>query len=54
MTELQTSQLVKIIIGVFLVVVVIGGIYLFFKDYIIDFFKNLLGGQPKISLMFLK
>lgn len=43
MTELTTSQLIKIIIGIFVVVVVVLGIFLFFKNTVIDFFKNLPG-----------
>ncbi len=43
MAELTTSQLIKIIMGVFVVVVVVGGLYLFFKNYVIDFFKNIVG-----------
>ena len=46
MAELTINQLIKIIIGVFVVVVVVGGLYLFFKNYVIDFFKNLPGGEP--------
>jgi len=45
MAELTVSQLIKIIIGIFVVVVVVMGLYIFFKDYIIDFFKNLLGKE---------
>jgi hypothetical protein len=47
MAELTVSQLIKIIIGVFVVVVVVLGIYIFFKDYIIDFFKNLSGEESE-------
>ena len=43
--ELTIGQLIKIIIGVFVVVVVVGGIYLFFKNYVIDFFKNIPTGN---------
>jgi len=46
MAELTINQLIKIIIGIFVVVVVLGGLYLFFKDYVIDFFKNLPEGEP--------
>ena len=45
MANLTTPQLIKIIIGIFVVVAVVGGLYLFFKDSIIDFIKNLLGGE---------
>jgi len=43
MSELTIDQLIKIIIGVVVVVVVIFGIYMIFKNNIIDFFKNLGG-----------
>jgi len=51
MTELTISQLIKIIIGVVVVVVVVGGIGFFFKDYVIDFFKNLPTGKFIFSLI---
>jgi len=54
MAQLTTSQLIKIILGVFVVVVVIGGIYLFFKDKIIDFFKNLTGEPAELFLAMIK
>jgi hypothetical protein len=43
--ELTIQNLIKIIIGVLVFVVVIFGIYFFFKDYVIDFFKNIVGNQ---------
>jgi len=46
MAELTISQLIKIIIGVFVVIAVIIGVVIFFKDKIIDFFRNLPGGEP--------
>lgn len=45
MAQLTIEQLIKILIGVFVVVVVILGIYLIFKGNIIDFFKNLGGNE---------
>ncbi|MCK5149774.1 hypothetical protein KAJ87_02520 [Candidatus Pacearchaeota archaeon] len=45
MTELTISQLIKIIIGVFVVVAVVGGLYLLFKGHVFDFIKNLPGGE---------
>ena len=45
MAELTISQLIKIIIGAIVVVVVIIGLYMFFKDKILSFFKNLPGGE---------
>ncbi|GAH12479.1 unnamed protein product, partial [marine sediment metagenome] len=39
--ELTITNLIKIIIGVLVFVIVVVGIYIFFKDYVIDFFKNI-------------
>ena len=41
MVELAISQLIKIILGVLVVVVVISGLYLFFKGSVLGFFENL-------------
>ena len=43
--ELTIGNLIKIIIGVLVFVIVVLGIYFFFKDYVIDFFKNIGGNQ---------
>ena len=43
--ELTIGQLIKLIIGVFVFVLVVIGIYLFFRDTVIDFFKNLGGNK---------
>lgn len=48
MAELTISQLIKIILGILVVIAVVVGIYLFFKDYILDFFRNLPGGSDFI------
>jgi len=45
MAQLTINQLIKIIIGVFVFVAVVTGIYLFFKNSVIDFIKNLMGGN---------
>lgn len=45
MSQLTTIQLIKIIIGIFVVIAVIVGIVIFFRDKIISFFKNLPGGE---------
>ena len=45
MSELTTGQLIKIILGVLVVVAVALGLYIFFKDKIIDFFKGLSVGN---------
>jgi|TARA_B100001971_G_scaffold201305_1_gene213886 ABC-type phosphate transport system auxiliary subunit len=50
MAELTINQLIKIIIGIFVVVVVVGGLYLFFSNYVVDFFKNIPGNSPKLII----
>jgi hypothetical protein len=42
MAELEIGQLIKTIIGVFVIVVVVSGLFLFFKNYVLDFFKNIV------------
>lgn len=55
MAELTIGQVIKIIIGVFVVVVVVGGVFLFFRNNVIDFFKNLMGEEaPALFLSLLK
>ena len=49
--ELAIGQLIKIIMGVLVFVVVIGGVYLLFKNYVIDFIKNMLPGEFILSLL---
>jgi len=46
MTELTTGQLIKILLGIFVVVVVVVALGLIFKDKILSFFKNLPGAEP--------
>ena len=41
MADLTVNTVIKIIIGIFVVVVVVGGLYLLFKNSILDFFKNI-------------
>ncbi len=45
MANLTIEQLIKIILGIFVVAVVVAGVFLFFKFNVIDFFKNVLGGE---------
>jgi hypothetical protein len=52
--ELTTSQLIKIIIGVLVFVVVVGGIYFFFRDSVIDFFTNLGNETTEMILLLIK
>lgn len=40
--ELTITQLIKIIIGVLVFVVVIVGVYYFFRNYVLDFFENVI------------
>lgn len=51
MGELTIGQLIKIIIGILVFVVVVFGVYLFFRDYVIDFFKNMFGGDLFLCLI---
>ena len=52
---LTEEQLIKFVMGVAVFVIVVGGVYLFFKYNILDFFKN-LGGEkaPEIVLSLIK
>jgi len=45
MAELAINQLIKIILGVLVVVAVVGGLYLFFRGSVLDFFKGLPSGK---------
>jgi hypothetical protein len=45
MSEITVDQLIKFFIGAFVVVIVVAGIYFFFKNYAIDFFNNISGGN---------
>lgn len=47
MAELTVENLVKIILGILVVVAVAVGLYLFFKDKIMEFFNGL---TPEIIL----
>ena len=42
--ELSIGYTIKVILGILVIIAVVGGIYLIFKERIIDFFKNLPGG----------
>ena len=41
MAELETGTLIKIILGMIVVVAVVTGLYLIFKNQVIDYFKNI-------------
>jgi hypothetical protein len=51
MSELTTEQLIKIIIGAFVVVLVVGGLAFYFKEQVIYFFKNLPTGKIWVFLL---
>ena len=52
---LEIEQLIKIILGVFVVAAVILGIYFFFKNKVFDFFKGLsVGNSTKMFLGLLR
>jgi len=48
--ELTINNLIKIIIGVAVFVVVVGGLYMFFKNYVFDFFRNIGDANETIKL----
>lgn len=52
--DLTIGQLIKIILGILVLVAVVGGVYIFFKDTVIDFFNNLLGGGPEVFFSLLR
>ena len=56
MAELTISQLIKIILGVFVIAVVAIGLYFFFTNYVMEFFKSAPGAEevPKAFLSLLK
>lgn len=51
MSELTIGQIIKIILGVLVFVVVVVAISIFFKSYIIDFFKNVGGSSTQGNLI---
>jgi hypothetical protein len=48
--ELTVENIIKIIVGVLVVAVVAYGIYYFFTNYVIDFFRN-MGGNSTAKLL---
>ncbi len=54
MAELTIGQVIKLILGVVVLAVVVLGVYYFFKNYVIDFFKNLSGTEPEFFLSLIK
>ena len=52
---IEIEQLIKIILGIIVVIAVVVGVSLFFKDKVIDFFKGLsVGKQAGIFLALVK
>lgn len=45
------DELIKIIIGIFVVIAVVLGIGMFFKNYVIDFFKNIFPSKEASNLV---
>ncbi|MDP3965983.1 MAG: hypothetical protein Q8Q04_00445 [archaeon] len=41
MSELTTEQIIKLIVGALVIVAVIAGLYIFFKDRVIEFFNGI-------------
>jgi len=50
MAELSISQLIKIIIGVMVFVVVVVGVYMFFKNNINSFFENIFADNSSSNI----
>jgi hypothetical protein len=48
---LEIEQLIKIILGIFVVVAVVIGVYLIFKNNILEFFKGI--SAPNVTKLFL-
>lgn len=51
---METKELIELILGALVVAAIIAGVSLFFKNQIIDFFKGLSVGNPKIFLTLIK
>ena len=51
MTELTINQVIKITLGILVVAAVVTGVGFFFKNKILDFFKNIPVGEMFLSLI---
>lgn len=51
MSELTISQIIKLIIGAFVVVAVVAGVYLIFKNNLLGFFNGLPTNSTKLWLV---
>jgi hypothetical protein len=55
MSELTVEQLIKIILGIFVVIAVVIGVYLIFKERVAEFLNSLSpGNSTKFFLALLK
>jgi hypothetical protein len=55
MSELTIEQIIKLILGIFVVVAVILGLYLVFKNNVVEFFNTLSpGNASKVFLSLIK
>lgn len=55
MAELTIEQLIKLILGILVVVAIIAGLSIFFKNKIFDFFKGLsVGNLTKNFIILIK
>ena len=52
--ELSINNIVKLIIGIFVVAVVVTGLYLFFKNQVISFFKGVSTNSAETIFLVLK
>jgi len=49
------EELIKLILGIAVIVVIAVGVFIFFKEQVIDFFKGLtVGKQPAIFITLIK
>ena len=53
MSNALTDNLINIILAALLVIVIVIGLFFFFKDYIVDFVKNLFGGEEEVQSLVL-
>lgn len=51
MAELSVNQLIKIILGILVVVAVLAGLYIGFKERFFDFFKTVSIGEEPLNLV---
>ena len=51
MAQLAIGQLIKIILGVLVVIAVVAGLYMFFKNNVLGFFKNPPGANVSKAIL---